>query len=121
MAITLIIRGISAETGELLSARARDAGFPSRESWLKAEIERLALSPSSPPSYRLRCYGPEGAFASIRRLDSGSLEIGAGGLSDTQVHAYQGAQSLIRQNVPGDREKAIGILQAVFEVVLLSF
>lgn len=112
----LIIRGLPDGTLAVIKERATAAG-QSQEEWLRQQIAAALAVPAVRGAYGLKAVGPDDARATIRRAQSGLSGQGASNMSQDQAVAYQQAKLLVERNAPGDRERAIGLLSAVFEDV----
>lgn len=99
-----------------MQAHAAAAGLTQGE-WLTALIERAVTQPAVKVTYKIRALGPNSAHASIVRDRGGLGPGGASNMSQDQADAYKKAKLLIGRNEAGDRERAIGLLSAVFEEV----
>lgn len=117
----LLIRDVPEATMLRLDGQAEAAG-QSRLQWLRARLEELAeqaVTPVVRERYRLVCSGHGTAAATLRRYGDG--EPSGGGMADcseAQAAAVRRARLLVEQNGPGDRERAIAALAAVFDEVL---
>lgn len=112
----LIIRSLPDGTLAAIKERATAAG-QSQEEWLRQQIATALAVPAVRPSYGLKAIGPNDARATIRRTQGGLSGQGAANMSQEQAEAYRQAKLLVERNAPGDRERAIGLLSAVFEDV----
>ena len=112
----LIVRGLPDGTLDAIRERAEAAG-QSQEAWLRQQIQMALTMPAVRISYGLKAVGPDGARATIRRNRSSLSGQGAANMTQHQADAYQQAKLLVERNGPGDRERAIGLLSAVFEDV----
>ena len=95
-----------------------DAAGQSREAWLRELVVNATKQPVVQKRYTVKIYGANGK-GNIRRFDNGPNNVGGGcsGFSEEELGAYEKARDLVSRNNPGDREKAIGVLQRVFEDV----
>lgn len=96
-----------------------DAAGQSREGWLRDLVVNATKQPVVQKRYTIKVYGASGGKGSLRRYDDGPNNVGGGcnNFSDEEFDAYERAKDLVSRNSPGDREKAIGVLQRVFEDV----
>lgn len=113
---TFTIRDVSEAAAQSLKERAAAAG-KNTEAYVRDMIERLAQEPLVKTSYSLRALGPDEARATIRRSPTGLTGLGAANMNQAQADAYKRAKLVVERNEPGDRERAIGLLSAVFEEV----
>ena len=86
----------------------------SAEEFARQALAAAAASPVSKARYTLRAIGPDSAHALIRRETDGIAGRGAANMSQEQADAYRLAIELVGRNGPGDRERAVSTLQAVF-------
>jgi hypothetical protein len=114
----ILVRNVSDEVASALQAHAQAAGLE-RQAYILQEWGKLASQPLIKERYAYRVYGKEGKGI-IRRMsnDAGGIGGGCSEFSEEEFKAYQRAQDLIRRNGPGDREKAVAMLQSVFEDVM---
>lgn len=118
---TFTIRDVSDAAAQALKERAAAAG-KSTEAYIREWIEMQAQQPVVKARYTLKATSDDGARAHIRRdlLDgerSGIAGRGLANASQKQADAYKQAISLVERNAPGDRERAISLLGAVFDDV----
>jgi len=122
---TFTIRDVSDAAAQAIRERAAAAG-KSTEAYIREWIEMQAQQPIVKERYTLKALGPDAARCHIRRdlierTASGDrygiIGRGANGMSQAQADAYKQAISLVERNAAGDRERAIGLLQAQFEDV----
>lgn len=111
------VRDIPEEVAEKVDALA-SASNQSRESWLRELIVNATKQPVIKKEYSIRVYGANGKGL-IRRYGDGSNNVGGGcnNLSQEEFDTYKKAEDYVSRNELGDREKAISILQSVFEEV----
>jgi hypothetical protein len=113
----LLIREVPDEIRNALSEKARAEGV-TREDWLRAQLIKLAAQPTVKSRYAFKAYGPEGAFATIKRSSvDGYVSQGAKNCSQEQFDAYQMAVNYVERNEAGDRELAHDLLSKHFETV----
>lgn len=113
---TFTIRDVDDGVAQAIKDRAAAAGLAT-EAYIRALLERVAQEPLVRTSYSLRALGPGDARAMVKRGPTGLAGQGAANMSQEQADAYKRAKLLVERNDPGDREKAIGVLSAVFEEV----
>ncbi len=111
----LSIRGVPEEVHATLKEKAASDG-KSLEMWLRERLAMLARQPVVKHRYILKAFGPEAAYAQIRRLED-DMGGGAKNLSQGQMDAYRLAQEYVKRNAPGDRENAHDLLSKHFETV----
>lgn len=111
------IREIPDDVAAKVDALA-SAADQSREGWLRELVINATKQPVVRKRYTIKVYGASGKGL-IRRYDDGPNNVGGGAnnFSDEEFDAYERAKDLVSRNNPGDKEKAIGILQRVFEDV----
>jgi hypothetical protein len=111
------IRDFPDELVEKVDALAAAAG-QRRETWLRELVINATKQPVVKKEYSIRVYGAEGKGI-IRRYGDGPNNVGGGGsnFSQDETLAYNKAKDYVSRNGLGDREKAIAILQEVFEEV----
>jgi plasmid stability protein len=88
----------------------------SREAWLREKLEALVQGPVVRRRYKLRAYGEGDTYCQVNR-EWDIVTEGAKNCSQEQFAAFKRAAELVRRNEPGDRERAISLLQAVFDEV----
>jgi hypothetical protein len=113
----ILIRDIDTAQLAAMDAHAAAAG-QSRQEWAKAVLYAATAGPVIKARYTLRGYGENAAFVNIRRdeISKGSTAH-AQDLSEAQWAAYRQARDLVQENAPGNRERAIIVLQdAGFDV-----
>lgn len=113
---TFTIRDVSDTAAQAMRERAAAAG-KSTEAYIRAWIEMQATQPVIKERYTLKALGLDGSRCHIRREDDGTIKRGADSCDETQYGAYKRAVELVTRNDPGDRERAIGLLQVHFEDV----
>jgi plasmid stability protein len=118
---TFTIRDVSDAAAQAIRERAAAAG-KATEAYIREWIEASAQQPIVKARYTLKATGENGARAHIRRdwLDGERAGVAGRGLSNAsqgQADAYKTAISLVERNAPGDRERALATLGAVFEDV----
>lgn len=114
----LLVRGFTETEMDLLDAAASAANV-SRNEWAKRELLRAALQPVVRRHYGLLGTADNGARIRIERYGDSDLDIEPeyANVTQEQQELCDQAIKLVERNDPGDREKAIGILQrAGFEV-----
>lgn len=112
----ILIRDISDEAAAALQAHAAAAGL-SREAYVRLWVESLTAQALVKAAYTLRAFGPDAARAYLRREAAGVTGHTATNMSLAQAEAYRRAVLLVERNAAGDREQAIGLLQAAFDEV----
>ena len=113
---TFTIRDVSVAAAQAIKERAAAAG-QSTEAYIRVWIEQSAKEPLVKQRYTLKAIGPDAARCHIRREVDGVVGRGAANCDETQFGAYKHAIELVARNEPGDRERAIGLLQVHFEEV----
>ena len=115
----LNVTDLSDEVMQALTAKAHAAGFPDRLSYVRSLLSKAASEPLIAERYAYRLYGKKGVGV-IRRQGNGLNDIGGGAsnFSEEEFAAYKQAQDLFRRNGPGDRERAVAILQRAFKEVV---
>ena len=115
----LLIRDIPEEVMAALSQKASAAG-QDRMSWIRAQLVKLASEPIITERYAYRVYSESGSRGLIRRLSDHPNGVSATyqSFSEDEARAMDKAADLIRRNGPGDREKAVALLQDAFEEVM---
>lgn len=90
----------------------------SREAWLRELVINATKQPVVKKEYSIRVYGAKGKGL-IRRYGDGPNNVGGGSndFSQVEFEAYKKAGDYVSRNEPGDRERAISLLQNVFEEV----
>jgi hypothetical protein len=116
----LNVTDLPEETMAGLTANAYAAGYADRLSYVRELLKKDAQSPVVNERYAYRFYGPGEAKGTIRRLSDHVNGIGGGwdNCSMLQIQAVQRAKDLMRRNGPGEREKAVAMLQSVFDEVV---
>jgi plasmid stability protein len=116
---TFTVRDVSDSAAQAIRERAAAAG-KSTEAYIREWIEQQALAPVVKPRYTVRAYddGDGAARCHLRREVDGLIGRGAADCSEAQFKAYKAAADLVARNAPGDRERAIGLLAAVFDTVV---
>jgi plasmid stability protein len=112
---TLTIRWTD-EAHAAFAAAAAAVGL-SAEQYARDVLSAAASSPAVKARYVLRAVGPDDAHAHIRRETDGVVGRGLGNASQAQHKAYKTAIDLVGRNAPGDRERAVSLLQAEFDDV----
>jgi|SRR4029077_6394241 len=113
------IRGISQEDYDALKNLAAAAG-KSLETWARDTLRSFLYAPVIKERYAYRVYSENGGRGKItRRSDdvNGTSETFAN-FGQEEADALRRAADLIRRNEVGDREKAVVLLQQVFEEVM---
>lgn len=115
----LNVTDLSDEVMQALTAKAYAAGFPDRLAYVRSVLGKAAQEPLIAERYAYRVYGEQGKGV-IRRQGNHPNDIGGGAsnFSEEEFAAYKRAEDLMRRNAPGDREKAVAMLQSVFEDVI---
>lgn len=112
----ILIRDIDGEKLAAMDALAQAAG-QSRQEWAKAVLYAALAAPVVKRAYRLRGYAGDGLVNIVRYPEGGEPGGGAKDCDQAQFTAYKQARDLVARNQAGDRERAIGLLQAAgFEV-----
>lgn len=111
---SITIRNLSDEAIAALDAHAY-ANKQSRESWVRGLIEGLIGQPIVKLRYQIKAVSPEATVVLDRGNQPGTDSTGT--LSKQQQAAQQEASVLVMRNLPGDRERAIAVLQGAFEHV----
>jgi hypothetical protein len=114
----IVIKNIPENVVSALNAHAQAAGMD-RMAWILQEWAKLAQQPIIKERYAYRVYGKVGKGI-IRRLSNDPNGVGGGcsDFSEEEFTIYKKAQDLMRRNDPGDREKAVALLQGAFEEVM---
>lgn len=113
----ILIRNVPDDVAAALTTHSQAAGMD-RQAWILDQWQKLKDQPVVKQQYRIRCYGPDSAYCQIHRFGDGhSTGGGAKSLNQSQMDAYKRASDYAMRNHPGDREKAISLLQSQFEEV----
>lgn len=113
----VLIRGLSDDEVEKIDNLASAADM-SRQTWLKEVISNATKAHVVKERYAIKVYGLNGR-GTIQRHGDGPNNVG-GGFADftaNEADTFQKAKDFVIRNQPGDRERAIGILQNAFEEV----
>lgn len=111
----LLIRNVADTDLAAMDAHAAALG-KSRQEWAKAVLLAAIAPPVVKARYTLRGYGDNAAFVNIRREGREAIAT-ADRLTESQWAAYRQARDLAQENAPGNRERAIILLQdAGFDV-----
>lgn len=115
----LNVTDLSDEVMQALTTKAYAAGFPDRLAYVRSLLNKAAQEPLIAERYAYRLYGKQGKGV-IRRQGNHPNDIGGGAanFSEEEFAAYKQAQDLFRRNAPGDRERAVSLLQAAFDEVI---
>jgi hypothetical protein len=113
----ILIRNVDGDKLAAMKALAAASGL-SLQKWAETVLYAATAQPVVKRAYRLRGYAGDSLINIVRLSDGGAPGGGTtGGLTQAQLAAYKRAQDLVQRNAPGDREQAIGVLQAAgFEV-----
>jgi len=115
----LLIRDVSEATLAALSEKAKFDGMD-RQTWVRAQLDRIAASPAVKECYAYRVYSMSGSRGTIKRHSNHPNGTSAtfANFSQEEADIIHKAEDLIRRNGPGDREKAVALLQGMFEEVM---
>lgn len=113
---TFTVRDVSEAAAQAIRERAAADGL-STEAYIRRWIEMQMTQPTVRTRYTLKAVGPDSARCHVRREVDGVVGRGADSCSQAQFDAYRQAIDLVGRNGPGDRERAIGVLQAQFDDV----
>src|SRR6266568_1599752 len=115
----LNVTDLPEETMSALTARAHAEGYPDRLAYVRSLLNKAAQEPLIAERYAYRLCGKQGKGV-IRRMGNHLNVIGGGAsnFSEEEFEAYKKASDLMRRNGPGDREKAVALLQGTFEEVV---
>lgn len=113
------IRGFSQEDYDALKAQASIAG-KGLETWARETLLSTLKAPVIKKRYAYRVYSASGARGKITRYDDGPNSTSAtfSNFNQQEADIIKRAEDLIRRNEVGDREKAIALLQTLFEEVM---
>lgn len=114
-----VIRNIPDEVMSALEQKAQAAGVSSEE-WIRSLLVREASEPMVRERYAYRVYAKSGARGKITRHSDHPNGTSATyeNFGEEEASVMRRAADLMRRNDPGDREKAVALLQSVFEEVM---
>lgn len=113
-----LIRDIPDDVLAAIEVKAAQDGM-STEAWLRAELVKLAATPTINKRYSFRAFSENGAFAQIKR-EIDFVQQGAKNCSQEQFDAYHKAVEYVKRNELGDYEAAYRLLIQHFDEVFLA-
>lgn len=114
----ILIRGVPDEVHARLKEKATSDG-KALEAWLREQMMLLAAMPTIKKRYTFRAFGPNGAYATVKR-EHEYVQRGAKDCSQEQFDAFQRAALLAERNELNDYEEAYKLLLSNFEEVFIS-
>lgn len=115
----LLIRDIPDDIMAALSQKASAAG-KDRMNFIRDLLVKVAAEPIITERYAYRVYSESGSKGIIKRYSNhpnGTTHVYQS-FSEAEAQVMDKAADLIRRNGPGDREKAVAMLQGTFEEVM---
>lgn len=114
-----IIRNIPDDVMAAIEQKAQAAGVSSEE-WIRGLLVREASTPIVRERYAYRVYAKSGARGKITRHSDHPNGTSATyeNFNEDEAKVLSRAADLMRRNDPGDREKAVALLQSAFEEVM---
>lgn len=113
------IRGFSEDDYAALKSQASAAG-KGLETWARETLLNTLKAPVVKARYAYRVYAASGGHGKITRHSSHVNGTSAtfSNFNQEEAAAMKRAEDLVRRNEPGDREKAVSLLQQTFEEVM---
>lgn len=113
------IRGFSQEDYAALKGQASVAG-KGLETWAREILLATLKAPVVKERYAYRVFSKNGGYGKITRQSDAPNETSdtCRGFSEEEAKVLSRAADLMRRNEPGDREKAVALLQSAFEEVM---
>lgn len=110
----VLLRGFNSDEIEKIDALASAVDM-SRHMWMKEAVLNATKAPVVKERYAIKVYGFNGR-GTIQRHGNG-VGGGCSNFTQNEFDAYTKAKDFVARNEPGDRERAISILQDAFEEV----
>jgi hypothetical protein len=116
----ILIRDVPDDVARALTEKAMRAGTMDRQAWIRKKLIELAAEPIITERYAYRVYSESGSKGMIKRYSDHPNGTSAtfSNFSQQEADTIHKAEDLIRRNGPGDREKAVALLQGAFEEVM---
>lgn len=112
----ILIRDVPDDIAQALTVKALEDGTMDRQAWLRKQLILLAAMPTIRKKYSFKAFGPEGAYAQIKR-EYEHVSQGAKNCSQAQFDAFKKAALLVERNEIGDYEAAYKLLLSNFDEV----
>lgn len=115
----ILIKDVPGEVMAALSQKASAAG-KDRMTYIRDLLVKLASEPIITERYAYRVYSESGSKGQVRRYSNHPNGTTATyqNFSESEAKTLDKAADFIRRNGPGDREKAVAMLQGTFEEVM---
>lgn len=115
----ILVRNVPEDVVSALNAHAQAAGLD-RLTWILQEWGKLASQPIIKERYAYRVYSAGGKKGKITRHSDHLNGTGSvfSQFNQEEADIIHRAEDLMRRNGPGDRERAVALLQGTFEEVV---